>query len=171
MLRSRPARQRGSVRQFDIVSFSAAGGDRFRHLIGTRVLRWPLWGVLLTGLFSALLWEHGGDVLLNQHLGLLLICLIALPLIGGVSTPEKPHYTVIIFAAGSFPPLPDANSIPIGLWPFLWVLGGAHREGLLGISLVVLVTVVATTVMCAAFTPIVYFGSAVRCRCGFNGNR
>ena len=159
-----PARQLGSARQFVIVSFNSPGGHKFRHSVETRVLRWPLWGVLLTGLFSALLWEHGGNIL-SEHLGLLLTCLIALPLIGGVLTPEKPLYTIIVFAAGSFPPLPDANPTPIGLWPFMWALSDPKPADAIVFPCVILAAVVTAAVMSAGFAPLVYLGCSIRRWC------
>jgi hypothetical protein len=124
-----------------------------------------LWGVLLAGLSSGMLWEHGGDVF-GEHLSLLLVCLIALPVIGGFLTPERPEYTVIVFAVGSFPPLPDMGPLPIGLWPFLWVFAEFDPLTPALFPLVVLVTVFAAAVMCAPFLPLVYLGWAIRRRCG-----
>ena len=83
-----------------------------------QAFHWRLWGVLFTGASSSLLFEHGGGIF-QTHGTLLLRCLVVLPVMGGVLTPEKPAYTVVVFAVGSVPPLNDIPPIPIGLWPLL----------------------------------------------------
>jgi hypothetical protein len=85
-----------------------------------RFLKWPLWGVLTTGATAPLLVEHGSE-LFQGHSLLLVLLLLSLPVIGGILTPEKPEFTIVIFAVGSVPPLNDIPPIPIGLWPFLWI--------------------------------------------------
>ena len=85
-----------------------------------RLLKWPLWGVLITGATAPLLVEHGSE-LFQGHSLLLVLLLLSLPFIGGILTPEKPEFTIVIFAVGTVPPLDDIPPIPIGLWPFLWI--------------------------------------------------
>jgi hypothetical protein len=78
-------------------------------------------GVLLSGIANALLWEH--PEIFKGHGAPLLFCLIALPVIGGILTPEKPAYTGLIFVVGSVPPWFDIPSIPIGVWPLAFIYG------------------------------------------------
>ncbi len=135
-------------------------------------VKWPLWGVLLTAVASSLLWERGGDIFKEHHIWLPLF-LLALPIAGGILIPEKPAYTVVIFALGSFPPLSDMPAIPIGLVPFLWI---QHARGDLHelphiLLVTLLVTAVELTVMSIVFAPLVYLGWFIRCRLANSGLR
>jgi hypothetical protein len=147
------------------VTSNSSARARLTCSSATRVLHWPLWGVLFTGIISALLWEHGE--IFVEHLTLLFACLITLPLIGGVLTPAKPSYTAIVFAAGSYLPLPDSGPIAIGLWPFLWVFGYFDRPRPAELPLEILLTALAGAAMFAALLPLVYLGWVIRRRCGF----
>jgi hypothetical protein len=129
--------------------------------------------VLLTGLVSSLLWEHGGEVF-RGHINTLLLCLFVLPLIGGLLTPEKPAYTAIVFAVGSYPPLDDIGPMPIGLWPF-WSIytvlsGGYHpatwHTAMVELSLMIAIPAVVAAAMSLAYVPLVYIGWTIRRRLG-----
>ena len=80
-------------------------------------MSWPIRGVLITGGLSCLVWVRGA-YLFGGHIAPILLFIIALPIIGGMLTPEKPGYTVVVFAIGSYLPLNDVPPIPIGLLPF-----------------------------------------------------
>ncbi|MBY0506086.1 MAG: hypothetical protein K2X03_19375 [Bryobacteraceae bacterium] len=120
-------------------------------------LQWRLWGVLFSGTLNALLFEHGGEAF-RGHLIALVACLIVLPVIGGMLTPEKPAYTVVVFAVGSVPPWTDIPPIPIGLWPFLFA------EGSRPVSWLILpaITALAVTTMAVIYLPLVYSGWRIR---------
>ena len=139
-----------------------------------RALRWPLWGVLVSGTASSLLWEHGAD-LFSGHPAWLLLFLIGLPIIGGILTPDRPTYTIVIFAIGSFPPLSDIPPYPIGLWLLNCIRGVLSRDPYttaweslfiqlpIGLGLCTL----ALAMMSLAFAPLVYLGWCVRRKCGW----
>lgn len=78
----------------------ACGDQRVKRIV-RRLRRWPLWGVLLTAIGGALLWERGEDLFHGFPLLIPLVAWVALPVIGGFVTPEKPAYTVAVFAVGS----------------------------------------------------------------------
>jgi hypothetical protein len=86
---------------------------------------WPGDGVLATGAFSSLLWVHG-PILFRGHLTPLLLCILALPIIGGMLTPEESAYSALIFGLGSYPPLNDVPPTPIALVPFLRICAGGR---------------------------------------------
>src|SRR5260370_40512832 len=80
---------------------------------------WQLCGVLISGTVSTLLWEHGFSLF---SLTPVLLGLTALPVIGGCLTPEKPPYTIIVFAVGSILPfINDMPAVPMGYWPVGWI--------------------------------------------------
>ena len=139
-----------------------------------RVLRtcfnWPCWGVLVTGTLSSLAWVRGPYVF-RGHLWPTLAGIIVLPVVGGFLTPEKPAYTVIVFASTSCVPLNDIPPIPVAWWPLLYLclilaralhpsdwrqlsadLGGL-AEGM-----------VACCAMAVLYAPLVYLGWAIRRR-------
>jgi len=105
---------------------------------------------------------------------MLLICLIALPIIGGILTPERPAYTVVVFAFGSYPPLNDVPPIPAGLAPFVWAYDVLIRDVypnkwqilLTGLPVVFVAACAVAAVMSILYAPLVYSGWAIRCRCG-----
>jgi hypothetical protein len=137
------------------------------YWIGAR--RWPLWGVLLSGALSSLLWVRGPE-LFKGHPLFLLACVVALPIVGGMSTPEHPFFTVTIFAVGSYPPLNDVPPIPVGLLPFAWAYSvvtsdmyASKWHVLLSGSVGVLaVTGIAMAVMAVLHGPLVYVGWKLR---------
>jgi hypothetical protein len=88
---------------------------------------WPGDGVLATGAFSSLLWVHG-PILFRGHLTPLLLCILALPIIGGMLTPEESAYSALIFGLGSYPPLNDVPPTPIALVPFLRICAGGDQR-------------------------------------------
>ena len=134
---------------------------------------WPLSGVLATGAFSSLLWVRDPN-LFRGHLTPLLLCIIALPIVGGILTPEKPAYSVVVFAVGSYPPLNDVPPIPIALMPFLRtyenLTNGLHQSiwhvVFHDLPLMVAITSLVVVVMSVLFAPLVYLGWAIRRRLG-----
>lgn len=132
-----------------------------------RAAHWDLWGVLLCGIASALLWEHGFG---RFRAHFLLPGLVALPVIGGCLTPEKPWYTVIVFAIGSVPIFgSDFRPVPIGYWPIGWIRGilaapsGERCEILAALPVALLLfTAVALTAMSILYAPLVYLGWRIR---------
>ena len=134
---------------------------------------WPLTGVLATGVFSSLLWVRGPD-LFRGHLTLLVLCIVALPIIGGLLTPEKPAYSVIVFAVGSYPPLNDVPPIPIAVVPFLRTYenlsSGLHPniEQVLfhDLPLMVAIASLVAVAMSVLYAPLVFLGWAMRRRRG-----
>jgi hypothetical protein len=76
-------------------------------------------GRLLSGITNALLFAHAGDLFAAPS-WVFLSFLIALPIIAGALTPQKPAYIVVVFLVGSVPALNDMTPVPIGLWPFLF---------------------------------------------------
>ena len=71
---------------------------------------------------NALVWERGDD-LFRGSLSLILLCIFALPLVAGFLTPERPLFTVFVFAfSGGLPLVTDMPAIVIGLWPFYSIL-------------------------------------------------
>jgi hypothetical protein len=128
-----------------------------------RAAHWPLWGVLLTGVFSALLWEHGIDLLGRSPT---LVGLALLPVVGGVFTPEKPWYTIVVFAIGSVPPINDVFT-PIGSWPIGLMLDLVRKRpitlsALVGLPFVLLFAVYAAAIMSVLYAPFVLFGWSLR---------
>ena len=129
---------------------------------------WPLSGVLATGAFSSLLWVRAD--LFRGHLTLFLLCIIALPIIGGILTPEKPAYSVVVFAVGSYPPLNDVPPIPIALVPFLRtyenLTSGLHQSiwQILfhELPLMVAIASLVAVVMSVLYAPLVYLGWVMR---------
>jgi hypothetical protein len=131
-------------------------------------LAWRLWGVLAAGVLSSLLWVRGPD-LFRGHPWAFLSCLIAAPIAGGILTPEKPKYTVIVFAVGSYPALNDMGPTPPSIWLFSWIyhvlIKGEHA-GVLDVitsfwwvfGLAALLTASSGVLM----APLVYLGWAVR---------
>lgn len=144
----------------------------FKRLVD-RDSAWPGNGVLATGAFSSLLWVHG-PVLFRGHLTPLLLCLIALPIIGGILTPEKPVSSTLIFGLGSYPPLNDVPPIPIALVPFLRTYENL-RYGLytsiwqvlvFDLLFMVAIASVVAVVMSLFFAPLVFLGWQIRRRFG-----
>jgi hypothetical protein len=87
----------------------------------SRILKWPLWGVLVCGVVNSLLWERGAELFRGHPSPLLFwFSLIILPIIGGFVTTEKPLFTAFVFAFGCIPPVNDMPPMSIGLWPFYW---------------------------------------------------
>ena len=133
------------------------------------MLHWSLWGVLLSGTISSLLFEHGSEIF-REHLTTLIVCLMVLPVIGGMLTPERPAYTVLVFAIGSVPPLNDIPPIPIGLWPFFPFLLAREEfrpidwhEVITALPSLVAIPAVAVTLMSVVYLPLVYLGWSIRC--------
>lgn len=167
--RVRPtARCLPTARQTGVDNRSPANCDC--HQLAKRVLRWPLWGVALSGVSSALLWEHRGEIL-KEHTTLLLFGLLALPLIGGILTPQRPAYTVVVFAVGSFPPLNDIPPVPIGIWPLQWISTALTNDShstawttvVAHLPFVLAVTALCLAAMSIAFMPLIYVGWRLRC--------
>jgi hypothetical protein len=152
-------------------------GPVARDSIIKMLLGWPLWGVLIAGALSSFLWVSGAQ-LFNGHLTPVLGCIIAVPIIGGILTPERPAYTVVVFAVGSVPPLNDMPPIPIGLWPFFWAFDvltsdlypGKWQVLLPGVPGAFAVACSVAAVMCLPYAPLIFLGWAIRRRCG-SGNR
>jgi hypothetical protein len=160
-----------NVAQFRCVSLllrvEATAARAGKRLYGL-ALAWPLWGVLAAGILSSLLWVRGPD-LFGGHRWELLSCLIAAPVAGGMLTPEKPKYTVIVFAVGSYPPLNDIGPIPPSIWPFVsiyQVLIKGEHAGILDLitsfpfafALAALLTALSGLLL----APLVYLGWAIR---------
>ena len=140
------------------------------------VYRWPLWGVLLTGAVSSLLCVRASE-LLTGRLALLVTLLIALPIIGGALSPEKPAYTVAVFGISSFSLptglLTDIPPIPIGLWPLVWVSHVLHNTHsvrlaeriLADLAGALMIFTIAVCLNSLGFAPSVYLGWAIRLKC------
>ena len=128
-------------------------------------LKWPLWGVLLTGSASALLWEHPDRF--RGHRFEFLFLLSILPIFGGVLTPDKPEYTCVVFAVGSIPPVgTDIPPFPIGLWLLAWLRAGLGGDVHAFVHpFLPTAFAIALAMMSTAFAPMVYLGWFVRCKC------
>jgi hypothetical protein len=115
-----------------------------------------------------------GPVLFRGHLTPLLLCLIALPIIGGILTPEKPTYSTLIFGLGSYPPLNDVPPIPVALVPFLRTYEnlsyGLYKSIwqvlFFDLPLMVAITSLVAVIMSLFFAPLVFLGWQMRRRFG-----
>jgi hypothetical protein len=86
-----------------------------------KILAWPLWTVLLSGMANALLWERGSDLFTHSPLSMLL-CLFALPVVAGFLTSSGRRFTVFVFTFSSgFPLVSHMPPMVIGLWPFFLI--------------------------------------------------
>ncbi len=131
-----------------------------------RILAWPLRGVLLCGMANALLCERGGD-LFPRSLFPILVCVFALPVIAGFLTPERPLFTVFVFAFSSgIPFVNDMPPIVIGLWPFYWIWTTLHGRTdplwLIELPVVVVFTAGAIILMSVPYMSLVGAGWAAR---------
>jgi len=148
--------------------------DRARHadvhplsvnnLLRRQILRirtWPLSGVLLCGVANVLLFERGGNFF-QGHGYILLMCLVALPIVGGLVTSEKPFFTAAILALGSFPPLNDMRPISIVLMPF-YGIGTAGLFGwLIQLPFALAFTTVSLAMMSLPYLLLVSLGRIVK---------
>jgi hypothetical protein len=100
---------------------------------------------------------------------------MALAVLGGVLTPEKPKFTALVFALGSVPQfgVSDMSPLSVILWPvrMLWV--GLHKgsgwTSAAGDFFGALVAAaVMTGWMCLPYLPLVYAGYWIRRRCKSN---
>jgi hypothetical protein len=117
---------------------------------------------------NTLLFEHGNKI---PDYGIAFAALIALPVIGGMLTPQRPEYTVVVFATGSVPlfvfhPPP----IPIGLWPIYPLIARDDlpvnwHQWFTTLPYVTAFTLVAFGYMAGIYLPLVFLGWAIRCRC------
>jgi hypothetical protein len=137
--------------------------------------RWPLWGVLVTALLASLLVVRARE-LFGDHVVPFLLLWLTLPILGGVLTPEKPAYSVLVFGSTAFSPtlllIYDLPTIPIAMWPFISALDTLRTvHGVSGVLSVLsnmpciaLFLAGLLAVNSLGFLPLVYLGWAARVR-------
>jgi hypothetical protein len=126
-----------------------------------RIRTWPLSGVLLCGVANVLLFERGGNFF-QGHGYIFLTCLIALPIVGGLVTSEKPFFTAAVLALGSVPPLNDMPPMSIVMWPFYELENGGFFTWLVHLPYGLAFTAVAGGMMFFAYVLPVLFGWSLK---------
>ncbi len=130
-----------------------------------------MWGVLICGATSGLLWERGHEWFRGHH-GLLFAVLSALAVLGGSLSREKPKFTALLFALGAVPQFgaKDMSPVALVLWPvqMLWI-GVQHRLPCTEVATEFIGAVAAAAIMtgwmCLPYLPLVHAGYGTRRRC------